>query len=382
MPPSRPATNDTWAVIAAGGTAGHVLPGLAIADELVERGHAADAIHFVGSERGLEAQLVPESGYQLTLLPGRGIRRRLSLANLGAALGLLRAFARSLRLIGRLRPEVVVALGGYASAAFGVAAVLRRVPLVIAEQNAVPGLVNRLLARRAAAVATSFPDTPLPRATLTGNPVRPEIRAIASGDHRRAARDAVGVPEDRLLVAVFGGSLGARRINEATLAAAADLADLADLRSVVVRHVLGSRDWATLGIEALAVEEALGNRYHPVEYESDMPTLLRAADLVVCRAGATTVAELAVVGVPGMLIPYPAASEDHQTANARFMAQAGAAILVPDEELEEMRLIEEVQRLVADPERLAAMADAARAVGRPDAAARVADLVDGQARDG
>ncbi len=377
MPRAEPSPASTWALIAAGGTAGHVVPGLAIADALVERGHSAAGIHFLGSERGPEARLVPESGYSVTLLPGRGIRRRLSFANVGAVIGLVRALGQAVRLVGRTRPAVVVALGGYASAACAVAAILRRVPLVVAEQNAVPGIVNRLLARSAREVAVSFPGTALPHATLTGNPVRAEIRAVARRDRRSVAREAVDVGDDETLLAVFGGSLGALRINEATIAAAGDLADLG---SLWIRHVLGSRDWATLGERARATEQALEGRYRPIEYESDMPTLLRAADLVVCRAGATTIAELAVVGVPGILVPYPAASGDHQTANARFLERAGAAVVVPDEELDRTRLTSEVRGLISDRRQLKEMALAAHGVGRPDAAERVVDLIESHAR--
>ena len=170
-PDAAPTT--AWAVIAGGGTAGHTLPGIAIARALVALGHDPATIHFVGSERGSEARLVPAAGFAVTLLPGRGIQRRLTLANVGAVWGLLRALVRAFVLLARHRPKVVVAMGGYASVPCALSAVVLRIPIVVAEQNAVPGLANRLTARFAKAAAVSFPGTALPRAVLTGNPVRP-----------------------------------------------------------------------------------------------------------------------------------------------------------------------------------------------------------------
>lgn len=177
-----------FAIIAGGGTAGHVHPGLAIAEALVARGHGRDEIHYVGSERGMERDLVPEAGFPLVLLPGRGIQRRLTLENVGSAWGLVRALVRSMGIVGRLRPRVVVSLGGYASVPCAVAAGLRRVPVVVAEQNAVPGAANRLVSRWAKASAISFPGTDLPRAVLTGNPVCREMLAIDRTGERDAAR--------------------------------------------------------------------------------------------------------------------------------------------------------------------------------------------------
>ena len=208
VPVTDPA-EPTFAVVTGGGTAGHVLPALAIADALVAAGHAQASIHYVGAERGIEARLVPPTGYPMTLLPGRGIQRKLTFANVAAVVGLLRAGVRALRLLGRLRPAVVVAVGGYASVAVGLAAAVRRVPIVVAEQNQAPGAANRLLARFAKASAVSFPGTPLPRAVVTGNPIRAEITAIDPGRDRVAAQRALGVGEGRHLVLVFGGSLGA-----------------------------------------------------------------------------------------------------------------------------------------------------------------------------
>lgn len=370
-------TAPVWAVVAGGGTAGHVLPALAVAKALVDRGHGPDTVQFVGSARGLEARLVPEAGFGVTLLPGRGIARRLTVDNVGAVVGLVRAVVRAVVLVRRWRPAVVVSVGGYASVPAAVGAAVWRVPLVLHEQNAVPGLANRLAGRLARACAVAFDGTPLPRAVVTGNPVRAEIAAVdRSPEGRRRARQELGLPADARVVAVFGGSLGARRINEAVFGLVEAWADRSD---IAVRHAVGARDWAAVADRLPRPPEG-GMVYEPVEYESRVPTLLAAADVVVGRAGGTTVAELAVAGVPSVLVPLPIAPNDHQTANAMALVRAGAAVHVPDGELTSDRLAAELGLLVDDPDRLASMARAARSVARPDAAERVADVVERHAR--
>ncbi len=359
-------------VISGGGTAGHVLPGLAIGRELLRRGIPAGDIHFVGSERGIETTLVPEAGFPLTVLPGRGIARRFTKDNVGAVLGLLRAVGRAALLVRRLRPSAVVALGGYASVPCVLWAWVFRVPVIVAEQNAVPGLANRLSAKVAKVSAVSFRGTDLPRAEWTGNPIRDEIVAVDREAGRADARVALGVDPDRRLVAVFGGSLGARRINNAVVGALEQWRDRADLS---IRHVIGDRDYPAVAADVPDLRGA-ALHYVPVRYENDMPTLYAGADLVCCRAGATSVAELALVGCPAVLVPLPGAPGDHQTANARALAAVGAAVLVVDSELTPERFMAEVDTLLGDPARLAAMAGSGSAVARPDAAARVVDLVE------
>lgn len=363
-------------LVAGGGTAGHVLPGLAVARELVARGCAPGEIAFVGSERGIETRLVPEAGFPLTALPGRGIQRRLTWANVGAVLGLLAGAMRAVALVRRLRPRVVVVLGGYAAVPTTVGAVLWRVPIVVMEQNARAGAANRLAGRFAVAAAVAFPGTDLPRAVVTGNPVRPEVLAVDRTADRARARAALDLPSERTVVSVFSGSLGARRINEAVLGVVMRWAGRTDL---AVRHVIGGRDWDEFAARLPTPPEP-GLVYRPVRYEDRMDLLLAASDLVVCRAGGTTVAELAQVGVPSVLVPLPIAPRDHQTANAAALVQAGAARLVPDAELDAARLAAEVEPLLDDPDRLTAMGRAAATLARPDAAARVADLVERWAR--
>jgi UDP-N-acetylglucosamine--N-acetylmuramyl-(pentapeptide) pyrophosphoryl-undecaprenol N-acetylglucosamine transferase len=357
-----------------------VQPGIEIARALVGRGHPAESIHFVGSSRGIEARLVPAAGFGLTVLPGRGIVRRVSVesiaGNVAAAAGLTRAGAMALGLVRSRRPAVVVALGGYASVPCALAAVALGVPVVVVEQNAVPGAANRMVARFARASAVSFPGTDLPRAEVTGNPVRPEILAVDRRAGRDSARAALGLPAGRRVLGVFGGSLGARRLNLAVVSALAVWSDRSDL---AVRHVVGERDW-DLVTDALPPLGEGGVVYQQVRYEERMDLLMTAADLLVGRAGGTTVAELAAVGLPAVLVPLPIAPGDHQTANGRALERAGAAVVVPDGEFDGPRLVAEVDRLLGDPSRLEAMAAAAAGCARRDAADRVAALVERHAR--
>lgn len=377
MAVGRPGSKRVWAVIAGGGTGGHVVPAVAIGRALVARGHDPATILFVGSRRGIEARMVPAAGFALTLLPGRGIARRLTLDNVGAVFGLLGAFVRAVVLIGRLRPAVTVAVGGYASAPAALASVIWRVPIVVAEQNAVPGLANRLAGRFASACAVSFEGTPLPHAVVTGNPVRPEVVSADTGPAgRAAARAALGLPAEGVVIAVAGGSLGARRINEATVELARRWRDRA---GICLYHVVGRRDFESISARRPPPVPG-GLDYRQVDFEERMPLLLAAADVTVQRAGASSVAELAVIGVPAVLVPLPGAPGDHQTVNARRLTDAGAAVLVPDGELDADRLAAELDRLVGDEDLRAKMSEAARTLGRPDAAERVAALVEASAR--
>jgi len=221
----------------------------------------------------------------------------------------------------------------------------------------------------------SFPATPLPRAVVTGNPVRPEIAAIDPNRDMGTARAAFGVEEGRRLLLVFGGSLGALRINRAVLDALPQWRDRDDL---LVHHIIGARDWDAL--LPLVPSDLGALRYRPVRYEDDMPAALAAADLAVCRSGSGTCYELASAGLPAVLVPSPAVTADQQTRNARPLVEAGAAVLVPDAELDGRRLVAEVDALLADDERRATMARAARAWARPDAAAAIAALAAEHAR--
>ena len=368
-------TRQRFALIAGGGTAGHVHPGVAVARALVEGGHGSNTILYVGSERGIEHELVPPAGFELATLPGRGIPRRLSWAAVKASFELARGVVAGVRLVGRERPRVVLSLGGFAAVPCAVAAWLRKVPVVIHEQNAVPGSANRLIGRWARASAVSFAGTDLPRAVVTGNPVRNEMRAIDRARDRTSARNQLGIGSSQRMIVVTGGSLGALRLNHAAIAAARIWSERADL---TVYHVVGARDWDELAADRDAISGAID--YRAVRYESDMPTVFAAADLVVSRAGASTTAELAVVGLPSILVPLPHAPGDHQTANASALVAAGGATMVVDDALDGRRLASEVEAMIDEPGRLDEMSDAARSIGRRDAAERVAELMEEYAR--
>ena len=358
----------TFALITGGGTGGHVYPGLALAEALVARGHPRESIHWVGSAGKLEETAVPAAGFSIDVLPGRGLQRRLTVENVGVVVKTSKAFRRAMRIMAARRPEVVVGVGGYASLPCLVAARLRRIPTVVHEQNAAPGLANRIAVRLGARAAVSLPGTPLADAVVTGNPVRSSVVAVER--HPDPARP---------LIAIFGGSLGARRINEA----AVELYDQwRDRARVTVRHVSGPAGYEATAA-ALAARrrdgDALG--YTLIPYEDDMPGLYAAASIAVCRAGATTVAELAAAAVPSVLVPLPGAPGDHQTRNAEALVAAGAAILVPDAECTGPQLAAALELLLADPVVLEQRAAAAKALARPRAADDLADLVESAARD-
>ena len=360
----------TWALIAGGGTAGHVVPALSVARALVERGHQPRSIHFVGSRRGMEAQMVPAAGFEVTLLPGRGLNeRKINLENLRSAASLAAAAAGGMGVVARRRPGVVLSVGGYASLAPALAAGLLRRPLVLHEQNALPGAVNRITGRFARACAVSLPGTPLPRPVLTGNPVAGEFaRLDRSPGARDAARRRLGLPTERTVIVAWGGSLGSRRINESVRELVEKWSDRADL---AVHHVIGRRDFGSW------TDPAAGRiEYRSVEYEAAMADVLTAADIGVCRAGGMTVAELAMAGLPAVLVPLPIATEDHQMANARSLVDAGGALVIRDAELNGATLAGLLEPLLADPSRRSRMSEAVSSLARPDAADQIAQLME------
>ncbi|HEY2162285.1 MAG TPA: undecaprenyldiphospho-muramoylpentapeptide beta-N-acetylglucosaminyltransferase [Solirubrobacteraceae bacterium] len=335
-------------VIGAGGTAGHVVPALAVADAL--RADGAEVI-FVGGERA-EAALVPASGYEFRALPLAPLPRRRPLRALRALVTDAAAVIRAWRMLGRLSADAVLGAGGYVAGPVGLAAVLRRLPLVLMEADSHLGLTNRLLARFARRVFLAFPiegrQQPLYR--VVGRPVP------APATDRAAARARFAIGPEETSVLVFGGSQGAWSINQAAVEAFAG----ARFR---VLHAAGERDLPRL--------RSPGPHYDLRGYISNFGEALLASDLVVARAGGS-IFEIAAQGRPAVLIPYPYATADHQAFNARYMEQAGAAVVIPDEELDGARLAHEVGALLADGARLAAMARASAELARPDAAREIA----------
>jgi UDP-N-acetylglucosamine--N-acetylmuramyl-(pentapeptide) pyrophosphoryl-undecaprenol N-acetylglucosamine transferase len=345
-------------VIAAGGTAGHVVPALAVADALRARGAG---VVFVGGERA-EAELVPDAGYPFHPLRVAGIDRRNPLRAARALLLAAGATARAHGLLRSIGPDVVLGGGGYVAGPVGLAAAALRLPLALTEADSHLGVANRLLAPFARRVFLAFPLVGRAggKYLVTGRPI-----PSGTGDSdRRAARERFGIAADARCLLVFGGSLGARRLNEAALDA------FGDASPWTVLHASGRRDHDELRRRL----DALGSppHYHLYPYIEPFADALAAADLVAARAGGS-VLELAAAHLPAILVPYPYATADHQTTNARYMEQAGAAVVVPDAELDGPRLAREVAALLGAPERMAAMRAAARATARPDAAERIAE---------
>jgi UDP-N-acetylglucosamine--N-acetylmuramyl-(pentapeptide) pyrophosphoryl-undecaprenol N-acetylglucosamine transferase len=370
-----------FAIVTGGGTGGHVQPALAVAEALVERGHPRSSLRFVGCHHGMEGRLVPEAGFAITLLPGRGIQRRLTTENIGAAAGLTAACAMAVAEVRRRRPRVVITVGGYAGFPSSLAALAERVPVVVVSYDTVPGAANRLVGRFAAANAVAYPGTPLPRTQVTGPPVRAAVLAVdRSAGGRAKARAALGLDKDRFLVLVTGGSQGARSVNTATIEWCASWRERLD---VAAYHVAGERNLDRVKRDASAAGlfgHTAGLDYRLVGYERSMPVLLAACDLVVARAGASTVAELTAVGVPSILVPLPGAPSDHQARNAIALASAGASLTLTDDQCTGERLGTVVETLIGDEPRRREMEAAARRLGHRDAAGRVAELAESVAR--
>lgn len=347
----------TFAVVTGGGTAGHYLPAMAIAEALVANGHPATAVHYVGTRRGMEATAAPASGHPFTLLDVAGLQRRLDRSNLSFLPKLRRATNEAGRLLRDLRPQVVVNVGGYGSFPATWAARRLGIPYVVVSYDRRPGLVSRLLAPKAAAVAVAFEGSSLPGATLTGAPVRQAVLHVDRAAQRAEARAALGLPDDRFVIAVMTGSLGAKVVND-TVSGLVER--WADRRDVAVHHVVGPR---FLDAAAPARDGAAGILYRVIGYEDRMPQVYAAADLLVTRAGASTIAELATVGAPAIVVPWPDAAENHQLENAKVLSDQGAAVLLEQSALSVDRLAHEIDALIAEPGRLAVLAERARTAG-------------------
>ena len=353
-------------ILAGGGTGGHVFPALALAEELNSAAPGCELL-FIGAAGGIEARLVPESGGRLELVESVKVRGLAGLARLPFALA--RAVLRAGRLLDEFRPDAAVTLGGYAALAPGIAAWRRGVPLAALEQNAIPGRTSRFLSRLAAEVHVEFAESarlfPRPeKVAATGNPVRRAILEAAARRLRRALR-----PDGKLTLLVVGGSQGARRLNELFAEAAARLGALAGRLRVV--QLAGPENFAAA--QAAAKSAAVETVVRP--FERDMAGLLEEADLALSRAGATALAELAVCGLPAILVPFPHAMDNHQEANARCFERAGAAKVLVERELTGKRLAAELSALLESPGALAEMAGRMRAQGRPEAGAAIARRV-------
>ena len=357
-------------LIAGGGTAGHVIPAVAIAKALYQRGVLTEEneVHFVCSKRGVGREIVNDAGFEATVLPGRGIQRKVTFRNAISTLSLFLAFVRASLMIFRAKPEIIVVMGGYASLACGLAGKLFNVSILVAEQNAVPGATNKIIARFAKVSAVSFDGVDLPNPILTGNPLRSEILKFIEKDSRNKTRQELGIG-DRKMITIFGGSLGARHLNETVF----ELAQNWDGEAISIYHVVGSRDWQEFSrFEQNPVGDV---EYEMIEYLKDLTPLIGAADLVVSRAGATSVSEITALGVPSILVPLPDSPGNHQEENARFLEKKGSAIVLIDSELNCVSLSNRINLLLEEDLILKKMAEKSKESRYLTAGDKISDLI-------
>jgi UDP-N-acetylglucosamine--N-acetylmuramyl-(pentapeptide) pyrophosphoryl-undecaprenol N-acetylglucosamine transferase len=342
-------------LFAGGGTGGHVIPALAIAEELREQGHEAA---FVGTARGIETRLVPRAGFPLYLVRIGALNRVNLATRLRTLIDLPLSIFAAMRILRRFRAQVVVGVGGYAAGPATMAAVLMRIPVVLFEPNVVPGFANRAVARFASNAAVHFAQTGkwFRRFEVTGVPVRPPFFALPA---RQSA------PPSLL---VFGGSQGARALNRIVRDSAAEL--LRRIPNLKIVHQSGEREFEQL--RRFYQEAGIGVEVHP--FLDDMAQRFSDADLIVCRSGASTVAEVAAAGKCALFVPFPGAADDHQLRNAELLAEAGAALLISENELTVERFVQQVTALLGNPQQMADMGAQARALAHRDAAAHIADM--------
>lgn len=351
-------------LIAGGGTGGHLFPGIAVAEEFLARGPANEVL-FVGTERGVEAKVLPRLGYRLELIAAAGIRGKNIISQLKGVAGMLYAYSQSRRILQEFKPDLVLGVGGYASAPLLLAARGLLIPRFIHEQNAIPGMSNKLLSRVALKSFISLEESrrffPQETTLLTGNPLRKQILEQVSGESS-VHGEAAGC---HLLV--FGGSLGAHSINMAMAAAAPLLAQLGSKLSIT--HQTGEKDVA----EVRAAYEKAGVKARVVPFIDNMAAAYQQADLIVCRAGATTIAEVTACGKPCIFIPFPHAVDDHQRKNAEALLKSAACFMLLERELNPGSLVGQIRELLDSPEQLDQVGKNARAVARLDAARVIVD---------
>jgi UDP-N-acetylglucosamine--N-acetylmuramyl-(pentapeptide) pyrophosphoryl-undecaprenol N-acetylglucosamine transferase len=351
--------------IAGGGTGGHLFPGIAIAEEFKGR-DAVNEVLFVGTEKGIEARVLPKLGWSLRFISAEGIKKKGGLARIRAVVKLFPGFFESIKIIKAFKPEFVIGVGGYASAPLVLAARFSGIRTAVHEQNALPGLTNRMLGKVVERVFVTFPDSasffPEGKVVVSGNPLRKEIVEGLRG----SGVSAQGLEGKKQTILIFGGSAGAHGINMATLEMIGQINDPDRWRII---HQTGEKDYKEVKEGYLKADWQADVR--PFIY--DMGSAYSAADLIICRAGATTVAELTAAGKPAILIPYPFAADDHQRVNAESLVKAGGAVMLMEKELTGERLAKEVEQLLGDSELLRKMGDLARKLARLDAAKVVVD---------
>ncbi len=351
-------------LIAAAGTGGHIYPGIAVAREIIRRDPSSE-IRFVGTARGLETRLVPQAGFELSIIDSVGLKGVRAVARLRGLVVLPKSFGAARRIVAEFKPQVVIGAGGYVSGPVVLTAVLMRIPTLVMESNALPGWTNRTLARFVDKAAVSF-EASLPffrgKGVVVGNPVRREFFEIPRR-HREPGRFSI---------LVFGGSQGAHAINEAMVAALPGLESMREKLSIT--HQTGEPDFEI--VRKAYGDSALAGQTNVKRYIDDMVTSFAEADLVICRAGATTTAELIAAGKASIMIPFPLAADDHQRKNAEALETAGAAKMILQSDLSGKRLAAEIGQMVDDQSAITMMEEASRRLARGDAAAAVVDMIE------
>lgn len=373
----------TYAVITGGATSGHVVPALAIVELLIEAGHGSETLVFVGSDRGVETSLVPPTGIACVFLSVDGFQRGVSFANIKRNLRMLPTMMRATQMATQFlvqnRPRVVVSVGGYVSAPICRAARHLNIPVVTCSYDSKPGLATKMQARYASAVAVAHMPSTLRRAQLTGAPVRSELRMLNRDAGRVAARTRLGFGADVKLVVVMGGSLGSAVLNSATESLVLQL-ESARLANVAVLHIAGSRYMNDQRLPSVLKRNDGAMIYKRIAYSDQMCDVYAAADLVVARAGASTVAEIATVGIASILVPWKDAAENHQLINARSLSDTGGAVLLEESQLSNEGFLQLIGDLLSDDAKREQIAREARNLGDVHRKCSLASVVDAVAR--
>lgn len=366
-------------IISGGGTGGHIYPAVTIAKTIAGMVQPCEIL-FVGTAEGMEADIVPKEGFNFAAVEARGFQRRLSLDTIRTVIKTLAGLGQSVKLLRSFRPDIVIGTGGYVCGPVLFTASLMGIPCLIQEQNVIPGITNRILARFVRKIAVGYPEAArffgkqADKVIATGNPIRPDVVSVS----RQEGIKALELADNKLTLLVVGGSRGARTINTAMLDVYRHFAGRGDIQ---ILHVTGQSEYNNIvdAVQRSGINiEKTGNiKIKPYLY--DMPQALAAADVAVFRAGALGLAELTARGLPAILVPYPYAAENHQEFNARVLENHGAAVVIRDAELSGPRLVEAINELLSDRQRLDNMAQASKSLGRPEAARTIAQIAIGLA---
>lgn len=360
-------------IISGGGTGGHIYPAITILKEIVKFDSSCEML-FVGTKNGLEADIIPKEGFNFTTIDVRGFERRLSFQNIATVIKTAGSVWKCRNIVREFKPDIVIGTGGYVCGPILLAASLLGIPTMIQEQNVIPGITNKILARFVSKIAIGYADAAkyfggTDKVVFTGNPIRSEVLSVS----REQGVSALGLDPSKRTILISGGSRGARSINRAMLEVHKRYAGHKEIQLL---HITGSNEYNDIvgSLQQSGIDFTIVGNISIKPYLYNMPDALAAADLAVFRAGAIGLAELTAKGIPSILVPYPYAAENHQEFNAMVMKRHGAAEVIRDAELNGTRLFEMIESLVNNPEKLAAMAQASKNLGRPEAAKTIAQI--------